>query len=43
MALDCPPDATWFDDLPGSEEHWKRPSKKNSSIVSVNEMEAEPV
>jgi lysine 2,3-aminomutase len=23
MILDCPDDATWFDDLPGNEVHWK--------------------
>ncbi|WP_040951460.1 KamA family radical SAM protein [Gorillibacterium massiliense] len=27
MILDCPPDAAWFDDLPGSGEHWKKPAK----------------
>ncbi|MBD3921681.1 KamA family radical SAM protein [Paenibacillus sp. PR3] len=38
MMLDCPADAAWFDDLPGNEQHWNRPSKKNNNIVSVNEM-----
>ena len=24
MVLDCPKDATWFDDLPGNERYWKK-------------------
>lgn len=24
MVLDCPDDAAWFDDLPGSEKYWKK-------------------
>lgn len=24
MVLDCPPDAAWFDDLPGSESYWSK-------------------
>ncbi|GAB7386987.1 KamA family radical SAM protein [Bacillaceae bacterium] len=38
MVLDCPKDATWFDDLPGNEKYWKKPQKKNDQIVSVNEL-----
>ena len=38
MILDCPDDATWFDDLPGSEKMWKRPRKKTDAVVSVNEL-----
>lgn len=26
MILECPPDAEWFDDLPGSEKHWPPPA-----------------
>src|SRR5690606_32481380 len=36
MVLDCPPDAAWFDDLPGSEQYWSKPVKKRADIVSVN-------
>ena len=28
MILDCPKDASWFDDLPGSEQYWQRPQPK---------------
>lgn len=28
MILDCPPTASWFDDLPNSERYWKMPTKK---------------
>ncbi|CAG7636797.1 hypothetical protein PAESOLCIP111_03785 [Paenibacillus solanacearum] len=38
MILDCPDEAAWFDDLPGSEEYWKRPKKRTDQIVSVNEL-----
>jgi lysine 2,3-aminomutase len=38
MILDCPDDAAWFDDLPGNEQYWKKPEKKNDDIISVNEM-----
>ncbi|KHF38447.1 KamA family radical SAM protein [Halalkalibacter okhensis] len=38
MILDCPDDAAWFDDLPGNEQYWKKPEKKNDEVVSVNEM-----
>jgi lysine 2,3-aminomutase len=38
MILDCPKEATWFDELPGHEQHWKKPSKKSIDIVSVNEL-----
>jgi len=38
MVLDCPKDASWFDDLPGSERYWKKPAKKTENVVSVNEL-----
>ncbi|RKN70119.1 KamA family radical SAM protein [Paenibacillus ginsengarvi] len=38
MVLDCPEDAAWFDDLPGSEKLWVKPNKKTAEVVSVNEM-----
>jgi len=38
MTLDCPPDASWFDDLPGSEQYWMKPKKKTDKVVSVNEL-----
>ncbi len=38
MVLDCPKDATWFDELPGHEEHWVQPVKKVQEVVSVNEL-----
>lgn len=38
MVLDCPPDASWFDDLPGSEAYWTPPRKKTAEVVSVNEL-----
>ena len=38
MVLDCPKDAAWFDDLPGSEKYWKKPRKKTDAVVSVNEL-----
>jgi len=28
MVLDCPDDAAWFDDLPGSEQFWSKPQRK---------------
>jgi lysine 2,3-aminomutase len=28
MILDCPKDAAWFDDLPGSEQYWEKPEKQ---------------
>ena len=31
MILPCPDDATWFDDLPGSEAYWKKPEKRLDS------------
>ena len=42
MVLDCPDDATWFDDLPGSERYWQRPKKKTDRVVSVNELPDTP-
>jgi KamA family protein len=38
MILDCPPTATWFDDLPNNEHYWKKPTKKTHEVVSVNEL-----
>ncbi len=32
MVLDCPPEAAWFDDLPGNEQYWER---------DVHELDAE--
>ncbi|WP_123041471.1 KamA family radical SAM protein [Cohnella candidum] len=36
MVLDCPPEAAWFDDLPGNERYWKKPVKRTEAVVSVN-------
>lgn len=38
MLLDCPKDAAWFDDLPGSEKHWEKPHKIAHDVISVNEL-----
>jgi lysine 2,3-aminomutase len=38
MVLDCPKDAAWFDDLPGSEQFWRKPRKRNDAVVSVNQL-----
>lgn len=38
MVLDCPKDASWFDDLPGNEQYWKRPNKRTDQVISVNEL-----
>jgi KamA family protein len=38
MELDCPEDAAWFDDLPGSEKFWTKPKKRTKEVVSVNAM-----
>lgn len=38
MILDCPPEASWFDDLPGNEKYWTKPTKKSAEIISVNEL-----
>ncbi|WP_088832798.1 KamA family radical SAM protein [Paenibacillus tyrfis] len=38
MILDCPKEATWFDELPGNEKYWHKPMKKTTDIVSVNEL-----
>jgi len=38
MVLDCPKDATWFDDLPGNEKYWNKPKKKTDKIISANEL-----
>ncbi|KYD08557.1 KamA family radical SAM protein [Heyndrickxia sporothermodurans] len=38
MTLDCPDNASWFDDLPGSNNFWTKPLKKNNNIVSVNNL-----
>ncbi|RKP56213.1 KamA family radical SAM protein [Cohnella endophytica] len=42
MILDCPEEAAWFDDLPGNEKYWNRPTKKTNEIISVNEMSDMP-
>lgn len=42
MVLDCPDEATWFDELPGHEKHWEQPKKKTEEVVSVNEMSDMP-
>lgn len=42
MILDCPKDATWFDDLPNNEQFWKKPQKKVSDVLSVNELSEIP-
>jgi lysine 2,3-aminomutase len=42
IILDCPPTASWFDDLPNNEQFWKKPSKKTDSVVSVNELPSDP-
>jgi len=34
MILDCPPGASWFDDLPGSERHWVSPHGKHRFAMS---------
>ncbi|MOA24142.1 hypothetical protein D3C78_1448110 [compost metagenome] len=36
--LDCPKNAAWFDDLPGSEEYWVKPDKKVSELISANDL-----
>lgn len=38
MILECPDDASWFDDLPGNEQYWEMPEKKTEAVVSVNEL-----
>lgn len=38
LILDCPKDATWFDDLPGNEQYWTKPAKKAEDVISVNTM-----
>ncbi len=42
MVLDCPEEASWFDDLPGNEKYWKRPEKKRHDIISVNQLSDTP-
>lgn len=42
MVLDCPDDASWFDDLPGNEKYWTKPKKKTDEVVSVNELPDTP-
>lgn len=37
MVLDCPEDATWFDELPGHEQHWNPPTKKMDSFEGAND------
>jgi len=43
MILDCPDDASWFDDLPGNEQYWKKPQKKTDKVVSVNSLADMPL
>ncbi|MEF2247014.1 KamA family radical SAM protein [Paenibacillus sp. IITD108] len=31
MILDCPPEASWFDDLPGSEKYWQKEEEEQDS------------
>lgn len=31
MILDCPPEASWFDDLPGSEKYWQKEEEEQGS------------
>lgn len=38
MVLDCPKDASWFDDLPGNEQYWEKPRKRTDQVISVNEL-----
>ncbi|WP_141333947.1 KamA family radical SAM protein [Paenibacillus sp. tmac-D7] len=38
IVLDCPEDAAWFDDLPGSDQYWQKPQKKTDEVISVNEL-----
>lgn len=35
MILDCPEDAAWFDDLPGHEQHWRKPVAGMKAGVNV--------
>lgn len=35
MVLDCPKDATWFDDLPGNEKYWDRPRRKLKKLYQL--------
>jgi KamA family protein len=37
MILDCPDDATWFDELPGNEKYWRKPQKKSEQAVVAGE------
>jgi len=40
MVLDCPPNATWFDDLPGNEQYW---NKEMNSTIMDDDIEEEPM
>ena len=42
MILDCPPDAAWFDDLPGNERYWRKPVKRIKHVISVNQLPDHP-
>ena len=35
MVLDCPDDASWFDDLPGNELYWDKPEKNDKQTLNV--------
>jgi lysine 2,3-aminomutase len=32
MILDCPSNASWFDDLPNNEQYWRKPTKKQTKL-----------
>jgi KamA family protein len=32
MVLDCPKEATWFDDLPGNEQYWKKTQESTNEV-----------
>ena len=38
MVLECPDDAAWFDDLPGSEAYWRKPESKTGSCSTELEL-----
>lgn len=38
MVLECPDDAAWFDDLPGSEAYWRKPESKTGSCSAEPEL-----
>ncbi|MFD1179011.1 KamA family radical SAM protein [Paenibacillus puldeungensis] len=38
MVLECPDDAAWFDDLPGSGAYWRKPESKKDSCQTALEL-----